>query len=125
MGHTVQPTPFYQNYLPTWTGFSVIPSGGANQSRFAYSGKMVTYDVYYPTNGTNNSSTVMTVTLPAVAKKIQTFNIRITSAGAVDYGLLVTQAGSNIAIIFVKMGNAFPADVLGKNAYFSITFEAQ
>lgn len=113
----------YQDWTPTITGFSALPSSVS--ARYSVNGKACTC-YYLSTAGTSNATTT-TVTLPfnASSSSLQYMLIQSTNSGATAPGLLVTRLGSNVADLYASIaGGAWTASG-AKNFRFSITYEIQ
>jgi hypothetical protein len=83
------------DYVPTYTGFSVVPSGGA--ANYILVGKMCTVWIDPTVNGTTNATT-LTLTLPFNAKYLVggNFAFVVNGASGNTAGMWLTAAGSNI-----------------------------
>src|SRR5687768_7202753 len=111
----------WADHVPTFTGFSADPAGYT--SRKFIVNKLCHY--HFVGTGTSNATT-LTMTLPAVAKYLQSFLIRITNNnGAYTTGLLLTAAGSNVATLYSSPAAAAWTASSTKGALFTITFEVE
>lgn len=111
----------YQTWTPTFTGFSVIPSGYI--ARYTVKGKTCFAEYRKGTAGTSNATT-FTMTLPLNGKTTgvnQRHIVLLTNNGSNVIGLGIVTNGNNLLILSI-VGSSFTASG-GKDADFSITYE--
>jgi len=111
-------------WVPTFTGFSSIPSGYT--SRYIQFGKFVFWKFYPGSDGTSNATTfTMTLPITSGASAIIRHLCQVTNSGTsqADAGLLyIGNNGTTCAIYRTLAGGGFTASG-GKNVAFSIWYE--
>ena len=88
----------YQDWTPTFTGFSANPATPV--TRYSLNGKMCTVNIITG-NGTSNLST-FTITLPFTAKTsaLTRPSAITTDAGTIAAGWCSTRSGSNVMDVY-------------------------
>lgn len=115
----------FVDYVPTWGGFSVAPTGVT--ARYSLVGKMCTVIVAATANGTSNALT-STITLPFNAKTgyiQQGTCIALINNGTVTAptGFVSTRSGSNVCDVYRDpLGTAW-SNVGGKRFAMNFTYE--
>lgn len=92
MGYSAQSIGLYQEWTPTYTGFSTDPSGGG--ARYSLNGKMCT--IFHQQNAGTSNNTVTTLTLPFAAKRVNVHMPIVVNNGTQQAGRVQTAAGSNV-----------------------------
>jgi len=114
----------WKAWTPTFTGFSTAPV--VNAARYMQAGKMVS--VYWSTNNGTSNATTFTITLPIAAANTsrQFFSCAVaTDNGAANTSpaMLRTNINSTTADIFKNSASAAWANIGGKKAQCSFTYE--
>lgn len=126
MGYISQSIGKWQDFTPSFTGFSADPS--VTTARYTVNGKLCTVQLFTG-QGTSNATT-FTVTLPFNAKYLDVFGgivVVDNSAAQTNPGRAQTSASSNVLTITKTHTGSSPAWTAsgGKAAWFTITYEIE
>src|SRR5688572_31735843 len=122
MGYSAQSIGQWQNWTPTYTGFSVNPTGGT--TRYTLNGKMCT--IWHQQGAGTSNATTFTFTLPFAAAGTNVSNPVVVDNSTQQTGRIQTSAASNICTVFATAAaGAFTASG-NKNCQISgWTYEIQ
>lgn len=118
--HLTSFTDSWQNFSPTYTGFSADPTG---TGRYYQQGKFGAIRVQN-SPGTSNA-TDFTLTMPFVAATRVNFPIIIQNNGVLNFGRAETTGGSNVLTLYVNAAGGAWTNSGSKGAFFSIFVEIQ
>jgi hypothetical protein len=123
VNYTNELTNAFIDYVPTYTGVSVAPSGGVN--RYCLQDKLCTVYVAPTSNGTSNATT-FTLTLPFNAKNLAvvSFGFCVDNGAITGGGYGITTAGSNV-LTLAKQASSTWVSSGGKRVVFTIQYEIQ
>lgn len=117
----------YINYVPTFTGFSSVPTIASGEARYKMVTRNTCHVIIYPsTTGTSNATT-FTITLPFAAFTsgtfgLQAYSIPVFDNGSQSSGFIRTRSGSNIADLYkTTIGGAFTGSST-KSCFISIIY---
>lgn len=118
--HQTSYTDSWQNWTPTYTGFSADPTG---TGRYYQQGKFGAIRLQN-SPGTSNA-TDFTLTMPFVAATRVNFPIIIQNNGVLNFGRAETTGGSNVLTLYVNAAGGAWTNSGSKGAFFSIFVEIQ
>lgn len=109
------------DYTPTFTGFSVNPTGIT--ARYTLIGKTCTVRLHM-TPGTSND-VGQTITLPFTSKGRNSYSILVTNNGVTQFGRCDTLGSSNILTVYATAAGGAFTNTGNKGCFFVLTYEIE